>query len=176
MGQKNNDGAKVGIITRAAGIKGDIWLKSLILPPENITRLMPLSDETGTRQFDFILRYSKKSLLRCGEQSITDRNQAEALAGTQLYTDADRLLEAEEQNDADKNYQGFSVTRADGTMAGTVHKIVNYGASDILQCVATDSDDNAEYMIPLIDDFIANVNENDKSIHLQPASDMFFEL
>ncbi|MCH9852239.1 MAG: hypothetical protein K0U45_01900 [Alphaproteobacteria bacterium] len=167
---------KVGIITRAAGIKGDIWLKSLILPPENITRLMPLSDETGTRQFDFILRYSKKSLLRCGEQTIIDRNQAEALAGTFLYADADKLLEAEEQNDADSNYQGFSVTRADGTMAGTVHKIVNYGASDILQCVTADATGNMEYMIPLIDDFIASVNKDDKSIHLQPTSDIFFEL
>ncbi len=173
MSQENNQGAKVGIITRAAGIKGDIWLKSLILPPENIMKLMPLSDKDGTRQFDFILRYSKKSLLRCGEKSITDRNQAEALAGTQLYADADKLLDAEEQNDAGSNYQGFSIIRDDGTMAGKVVKIVNYGASDILQCADADG---ADYMIPLIDDFIATVNKTEQTIILNATADMFFEL
>ncbi len=97
----------VGVITRAAGIKGDIWLKSFTSPPEDIFHLMPLSDETNDKHFNFTLLYEKKGMLRCGEKTIMDRNEAEALIKTKLYADAKSLSDDSGHDYSGHDYSGM---------------------------------------------------------------------
>ncbi len=57
-------------------------------------------------------------------------------------------------------------------MRGTVLKIENYGASDILVIIA---EDKTEFMVPINDDFIANIDKKNQQITLHEIANSFFE-
>lgn len=123
----------LGHISTAHGIRGEVVVKSLTEDPADIAAYGPLSDEDGGRLFELnVVRVTNKGVI-ARVAGVTDRNAAEALRGTKLYVDRDKLPEL----DADEVYHtdiiGLTALRSDGSEVGEIVAVQNFGAGDLLE-------------------------------------------
>lgn len=123
----------LGRITGAHGIKGEVMVHAFTENPENIAGYGPLSDKGGTRTFELsVVRVTEKGVV-ARVAGVADRTQAEALKGSELWIDRDRLPEAEEGEFYHADLIGLAVVSPDGARIGTVVAVQNYGAGDLLE-------------------------------------------
>ncbi len=126
----------LAVVTGAHGIRGEVKLKSFAErldygplgrsdggPPLEIRSLRPAKD-------GLIARFS----------GINDRNAAEALTGTELSVERDRLPEPEPDSFYLADLIGLTAERRDGTAVGEVIAVHNYGAGDVLEVRLADGD------------------------------------
>ena len=157
-------------ITRAAGIKGDVWVNNLLNNDAALWQLMPLYDANHTA-FDLQFTYRKKGVVRCSAANITDRNQAEKLVGTQLFAEqktAEKIPELTSMS-AHQKLLDMLVVDADGQTQGNVIEVKNFGASDLLLL------DN-QLLIPLVDDFIGQIDEAKRRIQLTDSAQSLLDM
>ena len=130
------------MIRHAHGVRGEVKVASYTEPFENIL-LYPLRDSNGTV---YTLKRTgiQSGVVICRIDGITDRNQAEALKGTELGTARVNLPETDEGETYIHDLIGCRVETTDGQPVGTVRTIANYGAGDI---VVMDTADG-ELMLP----------------------------
>lgn len=138
----NNKLIYLGYIGKAHGIRGDVCIKSLTQNPADIVT-MPLQDEAG-RAFSLKLRNVKPEFLVCSVIGISDRNAAEILRGTKLYTSRSALPEPDESEYYLEDMKGLEVRDADGKGLGKIIGVHNFGAGDIIE-VAFDNGESEMY-------------------------------
>jgi 16S rRNA processing protein RimM len=123
----------LGHISHAHGIRGEVVLKSYTADPEAIAGYGPLEDDTGGRVFKILsIRESGKGLIARIE-GVADRNQAEALRGTDLYIDRAKLPAPDEGEFYYADLIGLSVVDASGKIVGRVVAVQDFGAGDLLE-------------------------------------------
>lgn len=132
----------LGCIGKAHGIRGDICVKSMTQKPEDIVT-MPLQDESG-REYVLKLRGIKPEFLVCSVIGVSDRNTAESLRGTKLYTSRSALPETEESEYYIEDMKGLEVRDADNQKKGSIIGMHNFGAGDIIE-VAFDGGESEMY-------------------------------
>jgi 16S rRNA processing protein RimM len=66
-------------------------------------------------------------------EGVTDRNAAEALKGTELYVDRDRLPAATEGEFYHADLIGLDAVDPDGKAIGSIVAVQNFGAGDLLE-------------------------------------------
>jgi 16S rRNA processing protein RimM len=124
----------VGLIAGAHGVRGLVKLKSFTADPAAIVSYGPLTDEAGARSFRIELAGSVKDHLLARIEGVGDRDRAEALRGTRLHVERERLPEPE---DEDEFYHadliGLEAVLPDGTPFGTVVAVYDFGAGDMLE-------------------------------------------
>ena len=124
----------LGAVVGVHGIKGEVKVKSFTEYAEDIGSYGPLEDKSGSRKFIVKVTGHSKELLRVKVKGIDDRDQAEALIGTELYIDRSALPELEAE---DEFYQtdliGLDVRLADGSSVGEIVGIYNFGAGELLE-------------------------------------------
>ena len=82
----------VGAIAGSFGVSGEVRLKSFCTEPEDVAAYGPLWTEDGSRSFTVKLtRASVSGGLGARLSGIATKEQADALKGTSLYADRDRL-------------------------------------------------------------------------------------
>ena len=144
----------IGRITGAHGIKGEVKLQSFTAEPEAIARYGPLRTARGTMIEIERLRSQKQGFIAT-LKGVSDRNQAEALAGTELFIDRAHLPEP----GGDENYihdlVGIVVMTRDGEAFGTVADVVNYGAGDLLDIARPEL---ASVLVPFLDAFVPEID------------------
>ncbi len=158
---------KVAVITSAAGIKGDIWVKSFIKPAKAIFEIT-LYDEDFTQDFGLKFSYEKKGKFRCRAKNIQDRNQAEALIGKIFYSKRSDLPKSQQSARV-----GVFVKSAQGGVVGKLLGVCNYGASDLLE-VAIDDTTKKTVLIPLVVDYVDLASLAYDHIILQSDANSFF--
>ena len=127
------DRVLLGQISTAQGIRGEVVIKSYTGEPADIGSYGPLTDEGGTRSFDItVVRVAKKGVI-ARINGVTDRNGAEALRGTQLYIDRDKLPAPEDDEVYHADLIGLEAVTADGEIVGEVVAVQNFGAGDLLE-------------------------------------------
>jgi 16S rRNA processing protein RimM len=156
MGERETARVLLGEISRAHGVRGEVIVRSFCDPPEDIASFGPLSDERGGRTFTIKLRGTTAKGLIAVIDGISDRNAAEALRGTGLYIDRDRLPEPDDDEFYHEDLVGLSVERADGTPLGTVVAVQNFGAGDLIE-VRTEGAKKTEFY-PFDAQFIPEVD------------------
>jgi 16S rRNA processing protein RimM len=123
---------KLGVITGAHGIRGEVKLRSFTADPKAIAIYGPLHTASGTAIEILRLRPQGDSFIAV-LKGITGRNQAEALRGTELFIARERL-------DANETYLadliGMTVL-ADGKPLGIITRFENYGAGDLMDVGGT---------------------------------------
>lgn len=124
----------LGIITGAHGVHGRVKVKSYAEIPENIAAYGPLSDKNGAQAFSLRVTGRIKELLLCEIEGVTQREQAEALRGTELCIPRERLPETDDGHYIE-DLIGLSVLLEDGSAYGKVKALHNYGAGDIVEIV-----------------------------------------
>lgn len=155
----------LGRITAAHGVRGDVLVKSYAATPEDIAAYGPLDDEPGARSFRLkAIRVTAKGVI-CHIKGIDDRNAAEALRGTDLYIDRNRLPPPADGEYYYADLIGLSAVDPDGTTVGEVIAVQSYGAADLLEVRIADRP--LTELVPLTDDFIVEVSLSDRRIVLR---------
>ncbi|MBL8790790.1 MAG: 16S rRNA processing protein RimM [Rhizobiales bacterium] len=121
----------IGRITGAHGIRGAVKLKSFASTAADIATYRPLTTQDG-RVIEITRLKPARDEFIADLKDVKDRNQAEALAGTDLYVER-RHLPAPKQGEFYLADLVGKPVAAGGTVIGTVAGIQNYGAGDLLE-------------------------------------------
>ena len=122
--------ARVG---RAHGIRGEVKLKSFTADPLAVKDYGALESEDGAASFEIEALRSAKGYLVARLRGVRDRNAAEQLTNLRLFVPRERLggTEADEYFHAD--LIGLMAVTVAGASLGTVIRVENYGAGDLLE-------------------------------------------
>jgi len=122
----------LGRIAGAHGIRGEVLIRAFTTRPEDIGAYGPLSDG-GARSFTIeSARVTAKGVV-ARLQGVADRNAAEALKGTDLYVDRDRLPAAGAAEFYHNDLIGLAAVDLEGRPVGEIVGVHNYGAGDLLE-------------------------------------------
>ncbi len=126
----------VGAIAGSFGVAGEVRLKSFCTDPEAIASYGPLWTEDGSRSFTVKLtRASVSGGLGVRLSGVATKEQADALKGTGLYADRDRLPPLPDDEFYHADLIGLTVQDTGGVVIGTVQAVHNHGAGDLLEIV-----------------------------------------
>src|SRR6056297_2015218 len=81
----------VGAVAGAFGVRGEVRLKSFTAEPSDIAAYGPLVTEDGARSFDVTITRPIKNGFAARLSGIATKEEADALRGTQLYTERSKL-------------------------------------------------------------------------------------
>ena len=124
----------LGQIGKANGIQGHVRVKPFTGEPEALSDYGKLEDESGQTNFKVAsLRAIKGGMLVVKFKGVNDRNAAEALNGTKLYIDRDKLPDVDDEDDFYvEDLLGLDVVTTTGDAFGRVANVDNYGAGDLI--------------------------------------------
>ena len=146
----------LGRVRAAHGIRGHVLIHTFTEAPEDIASYGPLQDESGERQFEItVVRVTPKGVV-ARISGVDDRTSAEALRGTQLYVERDRLPPTEEDEYYHSDLIGLSAFKPNGERMGEVIAVHNFGAGDILE-IRLEGKRTTE-MVPFMRDFVPEVD------------------
>lgn len=128
----------LGIITSAHGIRGEVKLKSFTEDPGAIAGYGPLQTKTGGTLEIETLKPSKNGFI-ARIKGVTDRNQAEALRGTELRVDRSKLPEPDDEEFYYADLIGLNAETPDGQNYGKVIAVHDFGAGELLEIQLTGS-------------------------------------
>ena len=126
----------LGVIGRAHGVSGRVRVTSHTADPTALTGYGPLSDPDGRL---FTLRWTSDGVAEIAEivngqpVRITNRTAAERLTNVKLYIDRDRLPPPDEEEYYLTDLIGLAAVNTDGTSAGVVSAVHDYGAGASLE-------------------------------------------
>lgn len=161
----------VGMITKAHGIKGYVCVHSYCETPSDIFDYQPLTNSTGTQQFKLKSVGTVRGMFVASVNGITDRNDAEMLAKTELYINRDQLPEMDEDDTFYvSDLVGLTVVSETTVVLGKIVAVENFGAGDILECK---SDDYKTFMIPFTDDAIVTVDMENELVVISNMAESF---
>lgn len=123
----------VGAIAGAFGVRGEVRLKSFCAEAEAIAAYAPLFTEDGARRFDVTLRGVIPNGLAARLTGISTREEAEALRGTRLYAERNKLPSLPDDEFYHADLIGLEVLDTGGTLIGKVSAVLNHGAGDLLE-------------------------------------------
>lgn len=164
------DRVLLGRIAGAHGVRGEVRLASFTEQPEAIAAYGPLSDKSGKRQFALVLKGRVRGdNLVAAIAGIGDRNQAEALAGTELYVDRAQLPAiADEGAYYHVDLIGLSVEDVDGRVLGRVMNVADYGAGPMLEIRG----EGGELLLPFTDAVVPTVDLAGKRVVVVPPAEI----
>jgi 16S rRNA processing protein RimM len=146
----------LGRIVAAHGVRGEVLVRSYADTPEDVGAYGPLTAPGAGRSVDLrVLRVTAKGVV-ARVAGITDRNAAEALAGTDLYVDRAQLPAAGEGEFYHADLIGLLALAPDGAEVGRVVAVHNFGAGDLIE-VALAASRRTEH-IPFNDGFVPEVD------------------
>ena len=139
-----NDRICVGAIAGAFGVQGEVRLKSFCTEPSDIASYGPLFDEGGTRRFGVKLTRPIAGGLGARITGVATKEEADALKGTQLFADRNRLPRLPDDEFYHADLIGLEVRDTGGALLGRVRAVQNHGAGDILEVAGP----SGEVLIP----------------------------
>jgi 16S rRNA processing protein RimM len=146
----------LGRIAGAHGIRGAVLIKTFTAEPEGIADYGALEDSSGRRSFEIeIERVTPKGVIG-RVNGVSDRTQAEALKGIDLYVPRERMPAPAEGEFYFEDLKGLEAVAADGKTIGKVTAVVNYGAGDILEIRVSDGGHTA--LVPFMEAYIGAVD------------------
>lgn len=128
-----DDRVCVGSIAGAFGVRGEVRLKSFCADPEAIADYGPLYTEDGSRSFTLRLTRPVAGGLGARLSGVQTKEEADALRGTMLYADRDRLPKLPDDEFYHADLIDLDVYDTGGVQIGTIRAIHNHGAGDLLE-------------------------------------------
>ncbi|WP_028303946.1 ribosome maturation factor RimM [Oceanospirillum maris] len=159
----------LGRITSPFGIQGWVKVYSFTDPIDSILQYKKLSlwkDDKPLGEFEVSKGKKHSKGLVVLFKVVADRNQAEALCGSEIRLAKDVLPELEAGDYYWHQLEGLTVFTPENVNLGTVSYLLETGANDVLVVKATpDSIDDAERLIPyLVDQVVKKVNLSDGTV------------
>lgn len=124
----------LGVITGAAGLKGEVRVKTFTEAPEAIGDYGPVTGARSGRKLTLKVAHAIKGGVAARIDGVKDRDAAEALKGEQLYIPRSALPDT---GDEDTFYHadliGLAVEDESGAKAGIVKAVYDFGAGEMLE-------------------------------------------
>lgn len=164
----------LGVIAGARGIKGEVKVKTFTQAPEDIAAYGALEDKTGTKRYDVKLVGFSKGIPVIRVAGISDRNQAEALKGTELYISRDKLPETEGDDEFyHADLIGLDAVLEDGTHFGKILRVFDFGAGDMLEIVPEGKGAKSAIFVPFTLEMVPTVDLKAGQVTLSLSDDFF---
>lgn len=123
---------QMAFIGAAHGIRGELRVKTFTADPEALGDYGPLFTSDG-RTFEVAKLRPAGTVVVVQFKGVTDRNAAEALAGTELFIDRSALPDDGEEGEFyHADLVGLTVRDETGATVGAVIAVHNFGGGDIL--------------------------------------------
>ncbi len=164
---------KLGRVGKAHGLQGAFFVSGREDPiPKSYGDLILGSNpESGER---FKVRGSRmqgdRPILHF--ESLTRREHAEQYAGQDIWVERDKVLVNSSTEYLWSDLYGRCVVDSEGTQIGVVHRVTNFGASDILQVKG----DQGYLDVPLIAPYVSLTFDQSPELRLLVPAQTFFEL
>ncbi len=123
----------VGALGGAFGVRGEVRLKSFCADPAAIADYAPLFTEDGARSFEIKITRTIPGGFAAKFTGISTKEAADALRGTRLYADRDRLPALPDDEFYHADLIGLEVLDTGGVLLGQVTAVHNHGAGDLLE-------------------------------------------
>lgn len=156
----------IGKITSSHGVRGIVKIDLFIESSDVISTLKFVNDKNGDKLFDIVSLAKHKNLYLTKLEGIEDRDQSDALRGTELYLDATNMPDLEEDEFFVSELKDLKVKDLNGNDFGIVRSVFNFGAGDVLEI----SKNSGEYFmltftkenVPAVDikEGFITINEN----------------
>jgi len=160
----------LGIVGAPHGVRGEVRIKTFTGDPLGIAGYGPLSDGKG-RSFEITEIRPAKEVVVARLKGVTTREAAEALNGTELFVDRDKLSANEDEDEfLQADLIGCSVVTADGVVLGTVTAVENYGAGDLLDI---ETPDGRSVLMPFTKAFAPRIDIGARRIEAEPPLGLF---
>ena len=170
----DSDRLLLGVIVGAKGIKGEVRVKSFTENPEDVAAYGLLQDASGTKTYKLKVIGFSKGLPVVRIKGISDRNAAEALKGTELYIERDKLPETSEENEYyHADLIGLQAVFEDGTKFGTILRLHDFGAGDMLEIVPEGKSEKAAVLVPFTAEMVPEVNIAEGRVVVVLGEDFF---
>ena len=167
----SNERICLGVIIGAQGIRGEVIIRSFTESPENIGDYGALTDSEGAKSYELkVLRVTKKGVVT-RVKGVDDRNQAEALKGTELYVLASLLPQPEAGEFYYLDLIGLAAVDDAGKKIGEVVSVQNFGAGDLLE-IRLEGTETTEFL-PFDDDCVPKVSLEDRQVIIKPPEGLW---
>jgi len=122
----------LGRIAGAHGVRGEVLIRTFTERPEDIGAYGALSDGAGRAFRIEAARTTPKGVVARLE-GVGDRTAAEALEGTELWVDRDRLPAPEADAFYHADLIGLAAVDPEGRPLGEIVGVHNFGAGDLVE-------------------------------------------
>ena len=161
---------RAGVITGVHGVRGLVRVKSFLEDPLSLGDYGPVAAADG-RSFELTVQTVKKGVAICQLKGVATRNQAEALKGTELFLNRDRLPDL---GDSEEWYAvdliGLAVFHVSGRSVGTVLAVQDYGAGDLLEIAVPDRKQSV--LVPLTREIVPLIDLASRRVEIDPPPGM----
>ncbi|CAA6604432.1 Ribosome maturation factor RimM [Rhodospirillaceae bacterium LM-1] len=147
----------LGVVEGAHGVQGQVKVRSFAQDPAAIASYGPLECGDG-RVFKARFKGMARGNVLLTLSGIADRDQAQALRGTELYVPRSALpqLDEEEEGFYHADLIGLEARLPDGSALGSVVRAVDFGAGDLLEIRLSDQKRTAlvpftKAVVPVVD-------------------------
>jgi 16S rRNA processing protein RimM len=163
MPEEGTDLVRVGAITGAHGIKGEVKLRSFTSNPDQIANYGPLVTTGGMTVEIETLRVQKDGFI-ARLSGVANRNAAEALKGQELFIARAALPEAQDGEIYVHDLVGMKAKLSDGETLGHVVGLVNFGAGDLIEIGRAESEETV--FVPFAESYVRKIDRGRKRIVL----------
>jgi 16S rRNA processing protein RimM len=179
--QRENKLISIGKITKPVGLKGYVKVFSLTDFPERFNKLTKVKIYSEKEKSVIINRFSDSEDFLI-KDTVFDRDflrilfeHYEDISLTGILIGCNIVLEESERMKLDKGqYYLYELVGLDilngGKRIGKLVSIENYGGQDLLKVILTEN--KKEVLIPFVDDFIKNVDTENKTIEIEVIDGM----
>jgi 16S rRNA processing protein RimM len=123
----------LGVIAGAHGLDGAVLIRSFTADPAAIGSYGKLGDAEGKRTFKVKVRTVTAKGVIAKLEGLNDRTGAEGMKGVELYVSRDALPAPDEDEVYVADLIGLRAEGKDGNVLGTVSRMDNYGAGDVME-------------------------------------------
>ena len=165
----NEDLFRIGQITSAHGIKGDVKVFPVTSEPERFLDLEHVllakegEEEQHTRSYEVTKASMFKNLVLLHLKGVEDRNEAEKLAGVSLWVSREDAIPLEEDEYYFKDLIDCRVIDEEGNDCGIVTDILETGSNDVL---VVESPEGEEILLPIIEDCVLDIDPEEGIIKI----------
>ncbi|CCV10648.1 ribosome maturation factor RimM [Mesorhizobium sp. STM 4661] len=164
---KPQNPVQMAVIGAAHGIKGELRVKTFTGEPLALADYGPLYATDG-RAFQIIDIRPANTVVVVRFKGVSDRNAAEALAGTELFVDRSMLPDdGEEDEFYHADLVGLAVRDDTGADIGKVVAVHNFGGGDILDVTLAG---RKGMLIPFTQAAVPDVSITEGFIRVDPAA------
>jgi 16S rRNA processing protein RimM len=163
----------VGAITGVRGLKGDLRVKSFTSRPKDVGAYGPVSDATGDKVWELSVTGMAKDQVIVRLAGVTDRTDAEALKGTQLFVPREALPPPEDDEFYHADLIGLTAFEAgeEGSEPfGRILGVYDFGAGDVLE---VEQPSGETVMLPFSREVVPQVNVSEGRVVVNPPDGLF---
>lgn len=156
------DKVLIAEIVAAHGIKGDFKIRSFASKPEDIKKYN-LFFENGEK-FSANFKSQNNEVFIASSVAVTNRNEAEILAGKKVYIDRGELPKLSSNEFYQADLIGLSALEK-GANVGKVIAVHNFGSGDIIEIAENDS--KKTFMLMLTKSNIKKIDRDKRAIEIE---------